>query len=391
MNLLDAGLALFAIGVGYAGWRGGFAARALGWAGLVVGGVVGALFVDDIANALRDSTPRTRLIGALAFLVLVALLGQIGGTLLGALVRHWLPVRSARAYTDRVLGAAVGVFLVLVGVWLMTPALSSAPGWPARATRGSAIVRAIDGLAPRPPDSLSALGRLVGDAPFPGVFARLRSSDTGPAPAVGIAPEVLARVRESVVRLDGEACARVQQGSGVVIADDLVLTNAHVVAGEDSTTVSTVNGRRVSGVVVGFDPSRDFALVRAPGLALAPLARGAIEVDATGSVVGYPGGGPQLESPARVAEEITADGTDIYRSSRTSRQIFVLAAQLEPGDSGGPLIDQVGRVVGLAFAIDPGETATAYALTDAEVDAALATFFANGLREAADTGPCLIG
>ena len=391
MNLFDAALLIFAIGVGFAGWRGGFAARALGWVGLVVGGVIGALFVDDVANALRDSTPRTRLLGALAFLVLVSLVGQIAGTFLGVLVRRWLPAHLRRGPLDRSLGAGAGLVLVVVGIWLLTPALSSAPGWPARATRGSVIVRAVDRLAPTPPDSLSALGRLVGDAPFPEVFARLRSPDAGPPPAVGLAPEVLARVRTSVVRLDGEACARLQQGSGVVIGEDLVLTNAHVVAGEEGTTVSTVNGGRVAGTVVGFDPARDLALVRVPGLGLAPLGRGSIEVDAVGSVVGYPGGGTQLESPARVAEEIVADGTDIYRSTRTSRAIFVLASQLEPGDSGGPLIDTSGEVVGLAFAVDPGSDTTAYALTDEEIDAGIDVLTAAGTRAAVDTGRCLVG
>lgn len=391
MNLLDAALLLFAIGVAYGGWRGGFSARALGWVGLVAGGVIAALFVDDVANALRDSTPRTRLLGALAFLVLVSLLGQIVGTFLGVLVRRWLPPHLTRGVLDRSLGAAAGLALVVIGIWLLTPALSSAPGWPARATRGSVIVRAVDRVAPAPPNSLSALGRLVGDAPFPEVFARLTSPDAGPPPEGYLAPEVLASVRTSVVRLDGEACARLQQGSGVVVAEDLVLTNAHVVAGEEATTVSTTGGRRVAGTVVGFDPARDLALVRAPGLGLAPLPRGSIEVDATGSVIGYPGGGTQLESPARVAEEITANGTDIYRESRTSRAIFVLAAQLEPGDSGGPLIDQAGVVVGLAFAVDPGSTTTAYALTDEEIDRGLASFSARGTQSAVDTGRCLVG
>ncbi len=391
MNLLDAALVLFAAGVAYAGWRGGFAARALGWVGLVVGGVIAALFVDDVANALRDSTPRTRLLGALAFLVLVSLLGQIVGTFLGILFRRWLPAHLSRGTLDRVLGAGAGLLLVVIGIWLLTPALSSAPGWPARATRGSLIVRAVDRLAPSPPNSLSALGRLVGDAPFPEVFARLTSPDAGPLPQIGLTAEVLARVRTSVVRLDGEACARLQQGSGVVIDEDLVLTNAHVVAGEASTTVSTVNGRRVAGTVVGFDPARDLALVRAPGLGLAPLTRGSIEVDANASVIGYPGGGTQLESPARVAEEITANGTDIYRSTRTSRLIFVLASELEPGDSGGPLITASGDVVGLAFAVDPGSTTTAYALTDAEIDGALHTFEGRGTKRPVDTGQCLVG
>jgi S1-C subfamily serine protease len=230
----------------------------------------------------------------------------------------------------------------------------------------------------------------VGDAPFPEVFDRLTSSDAGSPPGTGLAPEVLARVGPSVVRVDGRACDQMQQGSGVVVADDLVLTNAHVVAGNRETTVTTENGGRFAAVVVGFEPRRDLALVRVHGLGLPALERGSSDVDESGAVVGYPEGGPQLESPARIAEEITATGTDIYRSAETERSVFVLGAVLEPGDSGGPLIDRGGRVVGIAFAVDPGEERTAYALTDLEIDAGLREFLVGGATEPVDTGACLV-
>ena len=82
----------------------------------------------------------------------------------------------------------------------------------------------------------------------------------------------------------------------------------------------------------------------------------------TGAVFGYPGGGPLAISPARIAETVNAAGTDIYRTGRTRREVYVLATELAPGDSGGPLVDQRGRAVGVAFAIDPGQEATGYAL-----------------------------
>ena len=390
MNLVDALLVAGTAGAAYAGWRQGFVNRALAWTGLGTGVLVGALLVDDVAAALRDSTPRTRLLGAIAFLILMALAGQSVGMVLGNLLRRSLPVRIRWSTPDRVAGALAGVACVLVAVWLLVPAFASAPGWPARAARGSVIVRAVDRFAPKPPGSLAALGRLVADAPFPEVFERLTSSDAGSPPGTGLAPEVLARVGPSVVRVDGRACDQTQQGSGVVVAEDLVLTNAHVVAGNRETTVTTENGGRFGAEVVGFDPRRDLALVRVHGLGLPALARGSSGVDQSGAVVGYPEGGPQLESPARIAEEITATGTDIYRSDETERSVFVLGAVLEPGDSGGPLIDRGGRVVGIAFAVDPGEASTAYALTDAEIDAGLREFLVRGATESVDTGACLV-
>ena len=390
MNLVDAFLLVVAAGAAYAGWRQGFVNRALAWIGLGVGVVVGALLVDDVAAAMRDSTPRTRLLGAIAFLVLMAIAGQGVGMLLGNTLRRSLPGQVRWSTPDRIAGALAGVACVLVAVWLLVPAFANAPGWPARAARGSAIARAVDRIAPSPPGSLAALGRLVGDAPFPEVFDRLTSADAGTAPGTGLAPEVLARVGPSVVRVDGRACDQLQQGSGVVVADDLVLTNAHVVAGNRATTVTTDDGREVHAVVVGFDARRDLALVRARGLGLPTPERGSSDVDEGGAVIGYPEGGPQLESPARIAEEITATGTDIYRSAETERSVFVLGAVLEPGDSGGPLFDRDGRVVGIAFAVDPGEASTAYALTDVEIDAGLQGFLVRGATEPVDTGACLV-
>jgi len=139
--------------------------------------------------------------------------------------------------------------------------------------------------------------------------------------------------------------------------------------------------------VVAFDSSRDLAVLLVPGLGLAPLPLADGGPGTVGVVYGHPGGGPLQATPARVAEKIVAVGTDIYRTSRTRRDVFVLAARLAPGDSGGPLVDQRGRVVAVAFAIDPGRPATAYALTDGELRPVLDAA-GNVL---VDTGSCLVG
>jgi len=387
MNGVDVVVLLVAVAASYTGWRHGFVGRALSWVGLSLGIVLGALFVDDITNELRDATPQTRLLGALAFLVVVALMGQTLGYITGSAARRWLPHGVTASMADRSIGAAAGVVSVLVGVWLLTPAFASAAGWPATAARGSAIVRAVDAYAPAPPDSLTALGQLVGEAPFPEVFERLTSPDAGPAPSGGLAADVYARVAPSVVKVESPACDRIQEGSGFVVGDDLVLTNAHVVAGASETDVEVPDGRRRAATIIGFDPNRDVALLSVPGLALPALARETGVVDETGSVIGYPGGGAQTESPARIAEQVDARGSDIYRDREVTRDVFVLAAALQPGDSGAPLFDQEGDVVGLAFAIDPSDDATAYALTTNELEAALATFD----DVADDSGACLIG
>jgi len=376
---------------GYAGLRLGLAARALSWIGLAVGVVVDVIFVDDVANLLQSASPRTRLLGAAIFVFLVAVIGQTLGLTLGSVVNRHLPFGGPVRSLDRVAGAVAGGFGVLIVLWLLIPALASAPGWPARAVRDSAIARAINDIGPEPPSSMAALGRLVGDAPFPEVFDRLTSPDAGPPPSNGLSPDVAARVTPDVVKLVGRACDQIQSGSGVVLSNDLVVTNAHVVAGQRVTQVSFQDGRTVDGSVVGFDPDRDLALVRADTAGLTPLRRADANVDSAGEVFGYPGGGPLSQQPARIAQRVVARGTNIYRTETTRRDVFVLAAELAPGDSGGPLVDQDGRVTGIAFAIDPSSDTTAFALTGSEVDAFLSEAQRIGTNQALDTGPCLIG
>jgi len=280
---------------------------------------------------------------------------------------------------------------VLVAVWLLIPALASAPGWPAHAARDSGIVRFVTRVAPAPPAAAQALGRLVGEAPFPEVFEALDGpDDVGPAPTGGLDPQVSAQVEASVVKVEGEARDQIQDGSGFVAGVDTVVTNAHVVAGEHDTSVETDDGRHLDATVVAFDPDRDLAVLHVPDLDLPRLEQAVAGPGDTGAVYGHPGGGSLRAAPARIAELVTARGTDIYRTGRTDRSVFVLAAALAPGDSGGPLVDPRGRVVGVAFAIDPGHDGTAYALTREELDPVLDPAFARGARSAAETGPCLV-
>ena len=371
MNLLDGIVVVAVLVAGYTGYRCGLVARALSWAGLALGILVGIEFVNDLARALQSSTPRTRLLACLAFLVLVAIVGQSLGIALGSFVRKHVPWFGGIRLADRVAGGAVGVLGVLLVVWLLVPGLANVPGWPAQAVRGSAIVREIDDVAPAPPSSLSSLGRLVGDTSFAEVFNELTNSNVGAPPGQGIPAPVSARVALSVVKIQGQACDVIQDGSGVVVANGIVVTNAHVVAGERSTTVITPGGADLDATVVAFDPVRDVAVLRVSGLGADALPIVDAQIGETGGVFGYPGGGPETESPAAVAQRIDAQGTDIYGSGPTHRDVLVLAAKLHPGNSGGPLVDDQGRVAGLAFAVDPAAPSTSYALATDEVQAVL--------------------
>jgi len=388
VNGFDLALAAVLGLAAWGGWRLGLVRGVLGWIGFVIGLVIGVVFVDDVTNRFASATPQARFAIACAFLLLVVIIVQTLGIALGSVVASVLPPSGAIRTADHAGGALVGVLACLVILWLLIPALAANPGWSARGVRGSWIARQVQAIAPDPPPSVEALGRLLGEAPFPAVFRQLTDPGAGDPPLDGLDPAVAAAVTSGVVRVEGQACDLVVDGSGFAVSDSVVVTNAHVVAGERSTSVFTEDGRRRDAVVVAFDPARDLALLRVGG-GLDPLPLGDISLDGVGAVVGHPGGGPLRSAPARVDRIVDARGTDIYRSATTSRDVLVLAARLAPGDSGAPFVDATGSVVGVAFAVDPGDDTTAYALSRRELDAVLAGGL--GATAPVDTGPCLRG
>lgn len=390
MNALDLVVLAVVVGAGVGGWRLGFIARVLAWAGVVVGLAIGVSFVPRIVTAFGGTRAENRASIAVLFLFLVATLGQTIGLILGALLHRVSSPHSALPRWDRAAGAIVGALGVFVLLWMVIPSLATANGWPARMSRSSAIVAAIQRWAPRQPSRFAAWGRAISDAPYPSALGTLQSPpNPGPPPAAGLSAAVDARVRGATLKVSGRACDSIQEGSGWVGGRGLVITNAHVVAGERATTVQDESGRRLSALVIAFDPVRDVAVLAVPSLTTPPLPVVDGSVGDVGAVYGHPGGGALQAAPARVGDEILAVGTDIYRTSESRRHVYVLASKLAPGDSGGALVDAGGRVIGMAFAIDPGHTATAYALTDVEVRAVLGAA-RRSAGKPVDTGQCLV-
>lgn len=375
MDSFDLAVVVIAALAAIGGYRLGFFTRALSWVGLAVGLFVVVRFLGRILTALDLPSAGDRLIVAAAVLVGGALIGQAVGMIAGYRLHRVLPFGPLRA-ADRMLGAVVGVIGVGVALWLLLPSVSSVAGWPARVTRQSSIARWVAADLPPPPDPLEKVRSLVGTGGFPQVFNSLRPGEVvGPPPADDpIGAAVTRRVAASTVEVEGEACNRVQEGSGFAVAPGLVLTNAHVVAGEapGATSVLLPSGRQRPARVVRYDPNRDVALLRVSGLRERPLPLGTGRVGVAGAVLGHPGGQRALAvQPATVAREITAVGEDLYGRHTTSRDVYVLAADLAPGDSGAPLVGPGGRVVGMAFAIALDRKGTAYALTTKEISADL--------------------
>jgi S1-C subfamily serine protease len=387
VNVLDVVLVFLAVLAAGAGYRMGFVARATSWAGLALGVTVGALALPPLLRQVQGASELTVALVAVGALVGSALLGQALGLVLGTRLNVALPDGPVRR-VDQVVGAMLGIIGLLVALWLLLPTLADARGWPAEQARGSVIAREVNTRFPDAPDTLQALRRLVGDNPFPQVFDALRRApDPGVVPeASGLSDTLATTAAASIVKIEGEACSRIQEGSGFFVADDLVVTNAHVVAGEDDSDVILSDGSQIDGTVVAFDPGRDLAVLRTSGADRPPLPLDEAEVGTSGGVFGHPGGGPLQISPFQVGEQITAVGTDIYDSTRSERRVLVLAADLAPGDSGGALVDARGQVVGVAFAIAPDRPSVAYALDVDEVTAVLS----GDLTQERDTGNCLV-
>lgn len=388
MSMFDlAFLALAALAM-VGGYRLGFVARVVSWIGLGLGLVVAVRLLPPFLDRLDTSSHGLVLVLTIGLLLVGATLGQALGFLIGGRLR---PQRTdgVLGTADRVAGAMAGLAGLVVVVWLVLPVLVASPGWVSRQATTSWAAQKIDSVLPPPPDAMQALQALVGSDDFPDVFDVLRPTpELGPPPVEsGLTVATATAVARSVVKMEGAACGRVQDGTGFVVADDLVATNAHVVAGEKDTAVIRDDGRRFDGSVVAFDPNRDLALVQVSGFdrPSLPVQSAAMRDDTIGGVFGHPGGEPLRIAPFRVARQITATGRDIYGEGSTERQVLELAADLRPGDSGSALVDPGGEVVGVAFAIARDQPDVAYALAPSELLAALQAVSTSAIS----TGRCL--
>ncbi len=370
------------------GYRMGFLARVASWVGLAAGIYAAARLSPAVLDLYRSGTPASRLLLALGVFVVLSTAGASLGALAGASVRRLIPLGTGLRAADRAAGGVIGALGGLVLAWLLVPVLASVPGVVSDFARNSSIARNIDRIGPSAPQALQHLRRQVSDANFPQVFSRLGPSPSaGPPPgAVALPDGVRDRVALSTVKVSGTACGRQQSGSGFSPAADVIVTNAHVVAGVDRPSVLRTDGKRLAATVVVFDPNRDLAVLRVPGLGQAALPVADADVGAEAAVYGHPRGQDELAViPARIETKVNAQGMDLYGDRPIRRQVFILAARLEPGDSGGALVDVSGRVVGVAFAVAPDRPATAYALASEELRAALAA----PRTAQVDTGPCM--
>lgn len=395
-TVLDLVLSVMLVSYAVGGYRQGLVRSAFSIGGFLAGAAGGLVLVPRILAALGRSPGQGISAGlpAIIIVLVAATIGQSFGAWLGHRLAGALGNGPVRA-VDGAAGAIVHVVIAATVVWFVAATVRPAlPAGLSSAVTGSKILRTVDTVVPDPVGRLFAGVRNVLDAGgFPRVFTGLAPEPINPVdpPQAAVANgPAIRRVSSSIVKVRGAApaCGRGQEGTGWVLADHRVVTNAHVVAGVSAPAVQVLGqGPLLPATVVLFDPDTDVAVLDVPELTAAPLVRGTPLVRGDSAVVaGFPLDGPFNVQPARVRAVLDARGEDIYGSGEVTRNIYSLAARVRPGNSGGPLLDAAGRVVGVVFARSVEDEQTGYALTLAEVADELAA----GTRAAqpVSTGAC---
>ncbi len=361
----------------FAGYRLGFIVSTLSFGGFVLGALLGLAIAPELVGHLEPGAARALL--AFALVLGVGVLCQAAGSFLGGTVRDAVTGRQALRL-DAGFGAVAALMALLSGAWLVGSAAAQAGVLPfASSARDSRIVAALSASVPLDSDALLAsFATLVERSGFPAVFSDtgLERIDPVPAPDPNVldAPGVRLAA-DGLVKVLGVApeCDRSLEGSGFVVAPGRVMTNAHVVAGTRQLSVSLAGSvRPYRATVVVFDPATDVAILDVPGLEASVLQFGPdLRRGDDAVVAGFPGDGPLMATAARVRGEIRAVGEDIYGQKAVERQVYALRAEVRSGNSGGPLLDADGRVVGLVFAASVDDPTTGYALTPDAVRPAL--------------------
>ncbi|MGH3992924.1 MAG: MarP family serine protease, partial [Pseudonocardiaceae bacterium] len=338
-------------------------------------------------------SPAIRVAFGVTIVILLVALGETLGVWLGRAVRSRIDGEGMRQ-VDSVLGALVQGVAALVVAWLVAlPLTSSAyPGLTA-GVRDSSVLGFVDQAMPDTLRQLpTELTRLLDVSGFPDVLAPFSSTpitDVGPVDPALLDSAVVRNAQPGVLKVRGRApsCSRALEGTAFVVAPDRVLTNAHVVAGTNEVAVETVYGE-LDAEVVGFDPATDVAVLQVPGLdaPVLPLAPEAATTGTSALVLGYPLDGPYTPSPARVREQISLRGPDIYNTSTIVRDVYTVRAVVRSGNSGGPLLDTSGQVLGMVFGAAVDDEDTGFVLTAEEIADDIAA--APTLTDEVDTEDC---
>jgi S1-C subfamily serine protease len=378
VTVLDWAIVAFTLALGLWGYRQGLIVGALTLAGFGIGAFAGSRLAPMILARGSDSA-YAPLLGALGALLAGALIAVAVESFALGLRAKWVR-RPVLHHADGAGGAALIAAVALGLAWVFGAVALHAPETERlRAdVQQSLILRSLDQVLPPSGTVLSALDRVD---PAPAVAGPTPPSSP-PSASIDYDPAVQ-QARQSVVRVLGTACGLGVEGSGWVLRPDLIVTNAHVIAGSTDTTVTTADGLELAATPVYYDPSRDLALLRVAA-ELPPLPTSSQrEPGSDVAVLGYPENGPYALAPARLGETRATISDDSYGNGPIDRTITALRGLVRSGNSGGPLVDAQGRAIGTVFAATTSGYPGGFAIPVEQAREALAQ-----ASPAVDTGPC---
>lgn len=384
---LDIAIVVIAFLAGISGWRSGALGSLMSFIGVVLGAAAGVLLAPHLVSHI-DGT-RAKTFATLFLILALVVVGVIAASVVGGAMRGAIRHGGLRL-VDSLVGVVLQVTVVLLAAWLMaTPLMSSTQPSLAAAVRDSKVIQQVDRVAPpwirdvvrsRLSGLLDSSGLQIGPNPDADVDA--------PDPSLANSAVVTA-LRPSVVKVRGVAtgCEKVLEGTGFVVAPNRVMSNAHVVAGSASVTVES-EGQVYDAAVVSYDPDEDLSILDVPNLPAMPLqfAEKPASSGTDALVLGYPGGGDFVATPARVRETIKLNGPDIYRGKTVTREVYTIKGEVRQGNSGGPLVNRGGQVLGVVFGAGVDDNDTGFVLTASEVSRQMAKV---GNVEPVPTGECL--
>jgi S1-C subfamily serine protease len=350
----------------FSGIRRGFVTGVFSLVGLLGGAVFGAELAPKMVGDLNGYVPLVALLGA----ALGGMLGQTAGVFVGRAARQAFSAIPPLRILDTAGGIVLGGVTGLALCWAVGAVLLYVPGQSElrRLAQESTVVSALTEAVP-PERVIDAVGRID---PFTAIAGPPIDVDE-PEAAIARDPQVRA-AEDSVVRLRGFACGLGVEGSGWIVGRELVVTNAHVVAGIETLLVDRGEGRELDSRVVSFDAGNDVAIVRVPGLDGRPLrlADSDPERGQAGALLGFPLNGPYRVTPVRLGGTSRVSARDAYGRVQIGRKVVGLRGDVQSGNSGGPIVDAEGRVVSTAFAKRAAFDDEGYGVPNDEVRDALA-------------------
>ena len=385
--LIDLAIIVFAISALFRGREIGFVRQLCSTAGFLGGLFLGAALEPRTIRLVH--TQNSRVIVTLVTTLGCALVLLSVGEYMGMRLKHKVLLKRINTI-DNGLGSLLSIMSLLFSAWLVAAIIGALP-FPGlqSALHNSRIISALDKALPEAPTVIADLGHLIDPNGFPKVFI---GSEPNPRagvnlPSLGIMQAAANSDRPSVVKVEGQGCGGIVDGSGFVAGSGMVATNAHVVAGILHPYVEDSNGTH-SATVVWFDPNFDFAVLRVNNLAgkSLPISTSHVDSGTAAAVLGYPGGGPFTANPAAVLDEFTATGRNIYGSGNTNRDVYEIQANVIPGNSGGPLVDKNGTVIGVVFAESTTYQHVGYALATGQVNTEIKQAIAR--NQPVSTGRC---